>query len=52
MEFKLNDEQELLRDTIREFTENEIAPIAAELDENERFPEELIPMLAVQRNRW
>ena len=46
MEFKLNDEQELLRDTIREFTENEIAPIAAELDENERFPEELIPMLA------
>ena len=46
MEFKLNDEQELLRDTIREFTESEIAPIAAELDEKERFPEELIPMLA------
>ena len=45
MDFKLNDEQELLRDTIREFTEGEIAPIAAELDEQERFPVELIPML-------
>ncbi|MDR0925896.1 MAG: acyl-CoA dehydrogenase [Hungatella sp.] len=45
MEFKLNDEQELLRDTIREFVEAEIAPIAAELDREERFPEELIPQL-------
>lgn len=45
MDFRLNDEQELLRDTIREFTESEIAPIAAELDEQEKFPEDLIPML-------
>lgn len=45
MDFKLNDEQQLLIETIREFTEAEIAPIAAELDENERFPEELIPQL-------
>lgn len=45
MDFRLNDEQELLRDTIREFTESEIAPIAAELDEQEKFPEEMIPML-------
>ncbi|MCY6957640.1 acyl-CoA dehydrogenase [Clostridium brassicae] len=45
MEFKLNDEQELLRDTIREFVEAEVAPIAAKLDEEERFPEELIPQL-------
>ncbi|MDO4555340.1 MAG: acyl-CoA dehydrogenase [Lachnospiraceae bacterium] len=45
MDFKLNDEQELLRDTIREFVESEIAPIAAELDEEEKFPVELIPML-------
>ena len=29
MEFKLNDEQELLRYTIRVFTVNEIAPFAA-----------------------
>lgn len=45
MEFKLNDEQELLRDTIREFVETEVAPIAAEIDLEERFPEELIPQL-------
>lgn len=45
MDFRLNDEQELLRDTIREFTESEIAPIAAELDEQEKFPEDMIPML-------
>ena len=45
MDFRLNDEQELLRDTIREFTESEIAPLAAELDEQEKFPEDMIPML-------
>lgn len=45
MDFKLNEEQELLIEAIREFTEGEIAPIAAELDEQERFPEELIPQL-------
>ena len=46
MEFKLNDEQQLLRDMIREFTEKEVRPIAAEIDENERFPEELIPKMS------
>ena len=45
MDFKLNDEQQLLIETIREFTETEIAPIAAELDEQEKFPVDLIPML-------
>lgn len=45
MLFRLNDEQELLRDTIKEFTESEIAPIAAENDEQEKFPVELVPML-------
>lgn len=45
MDFKFNDEQELLRDTIREFVEAEIAPIAAELDAEERFPEEQIAQL-------
>lgn len=46
MDFKLNDEQQLLRDMIREFTEKEVRPIAAEIDENERFPEELIPKMS------
>ncbi len=46
MDFKLNDEQQLLRDMICEFTDKEVRPIAAELDENERFPEELIPKMS------
>ena len=46
MDFKLNDEQQLLRDMIREFTDKEVRPIAAELDENERFPTELIPKMS------
>lgn len=45
MEFKFNDEQELLQNMFREFVEKEVRPIAAELDENERFPEELIPKM-------
>ena len=36
MDFKLNEEQQLLIEAIHEFTEAEIAPIAAELDETER----------------
>lgn len=46
MDFKLNDEQQLLQTMVREFTDKEIRPIAAELDEEERFPTELIPMLS------
>lgn len=45
MIFKLNDEQELLLETIRAFSENEIATIADKIDDEERFPEELLPML-------
>ena len=46
MDFKLNDEQELVVSMFREFTDSAIRPIAAELDENERFPEELVPQMA------
>ena len=45
MDFKLNDEQQLLQTMFREFVDKEIRPIAAELDENERFPAELIPKM-------
>lgn len=46
MDFKLNDEQELMQTMFREFTEKEVRPIAAELDDKERFPEELIPKMS------
>ena len=41
MEIYCNDEHRLIRNTVREFAEREIKPIAAELDENEEFSVEL-----------
>ncbi|MGH9689742.1 MAG: acyl-CoA dehydrogenase [Candidatus Acidiferrales bacterium] len=46
MEFSLTDEQQQLRNTVREFAEGEIAPHVMEWDEASRFPSELIPKLA------
>ncbi len=37
MFFKLTEEQELLKKTVRDFAENEIAPKAAEMDEKEEY---------------
>jgi short-chain 2-methylacyl-CoA dehydrogenase len=42
MEFSLTDEQRLLRDTVRDFARNEVAPIAEELDRTKSFPYELV----------
>jgi alkylation response protein AidB-like acyl-CoA dehydrogenase len=42
MEFDLPPDDELLRRTVREFAEAEIAPIAEELDRSKRFPTELV----------
>lgn len=46
MDFRLSDEQEQLRRTVREFAEAEIRPRVMEWDEASRFPEEVIPPLA------
>ncbi len=37
MDFELSMEQEILRKTVRDFAEKEIAPVAQELDEKEEF---------------
>ena len=42
MYFQLTEEQSLIRDTVRAFAEKELAPSAAERDENERFDRELM----------
>ena len=42
MYFQLTEEQNLIRETVRSFAENEVAPSAAERDENERFDRELM----------
>ena len=42
MYFQLTEEQNLIRETVRSFAEKEVAPSAAERDENERFDRELM----------
>ena len=42
MDFSLNREQELIRKMIAAFTENEVKPIAAEIDRTHEFPDENI----------
>src|SRR5919106_3744430 len=46
MNFDLTEEQKLLKQTICDFAETQIAPGAAERDEAARFPKELIPKMA------
>src|SRR5215467_8283329 len=46
MDFRLSEDQELLRRSVREFAETEIRPHVAEWDETQHFPLELIPKLA------
>ncbi|MFO7840031.1 MAG: acyl-CoA dehydrogenase family protein [Desulfosalsimonadaceae bacterium] len=41
MDFDLNKQQEMIRKEVRKFAETAIAPVAAELDENEEFSVEL-----------
>ncbi|MGZ5375812.1 MAG: acyl-CoA dehydrogenase family protein, partial [Solirubrobacterales bacterium] len=42
LDFGLTDEQRLLRDTVRDFARNEVAPVAEELDRTKSFPYELV----------
>src|SRR5690349_847984 len=45
MDFDLSDDHRLLRSTVREFAEQEIAPVAEELDRTKSFPYELVKRL-------
>ena len=46
MNFQLTEEQQLIRNMVREFAENEVKPIAAEIDKTHRFPEETVKRMA------
>lgn len=46
MNFTLTREQELVRQMVREFAINEVKPIAAEIDQTERFPMENVEKMA------
>ena len=45
MQFELSDDHRLLRDTVREFSVQEIAPVAEELDRTKAFPYEIVRRL-------
>ena len=46
MHFKLSEEHEMIRKMVRDFANNEVAPTAAERDEEERFDRELFDQMA------
>jgi short-chain 2-methylacyl-CoA dehydrogenase len=46
MNYEPTDEQELLRRTVRDFAESRVAPVAEQLDREERFPYELVSEMA------
>ena len=45
MDFDLSPDHELIRRTVREFAESEVAPVAGELDREKRFPYEIVRRL-------
>lgn len=46
MEFELSEDHRLIRDSIREFCEAEIEPIAQTIEDDHRFPDEIFDQLA------
>lgn len=46
MNFEFTEEQEMVRNSVREFSENEVAPLAREYDEEEKFPKKQLDGLA------
>ncbi|MEH7455855.1 acyl-CoA dehydrogenase [Bacillus pseudomycoides] len=46
MHFKLSEEHEMIRKMVRDFARNEVAPTAAERDEEERFDRSLFDQMA------
>jgi short-chain 2-methylacyl-CoA dehydrogenase len=46
MDFDLSPEHELIRRTVREFAEGEVAPVAEQLDHTKSFPYEIVAKLA------
>ena len=45
MDFRLTEEQQMIRDAARDFAQSEIVPIAAEFDASGKFPVETIRMM-------
>ncbi len=48
MDFKLTEEHQLVRQSAREFCDKYVAPIAEEVDRDQRYPEETVKRMAEQ----
>jgi isovaleryl-CoA dehydrogenase len=46
MDFELTEEQRMLKETVGRFVDKDVIPLAAEIDEQERFPEENFKSMA------
>jgi alkylation response protein AidB-like acyl-CoA dehydrogenase len=46
LDYGLTEEQQMMKEVAREVAEKKIRPIAAEYDEKNEFPEEIVPVLA------
>ncbi len=46
MDFTLTEDQEMIRETVRDFAQSRIAPQAAEIDRTEAFPVEILEQMA------
>ena len=46
MDFELSEEQKMFREAIRNFAENEVAPLVEEAERKEEFPVQLFPRMA------
>ncbi len=46
MDFTLSKKHEMARTLFKEFAENEVKPLAQDVDENEQFPEETVAKMA------
>ncbi len=46
IDFSFTEEQQMLREMVRDFTNNEIKPLAKKIDEEEKIPQELIRKIA------
>lgn len=46
MDFELNQDQKVLKDTVRDFVEKEIKPIAKDIDKNHDIPKDLVKKMS------
>ncbi len=46
MDFEFTEEQKMLKETVAKFVDKEVVPLAPEIDEQERFPEESFKKMA------